>query len=248
MKIEGDREKHVHGFYDEEAADYDEERWSTEAGAETSRVQSEIARTMLDKAPPGLFLELGVGTGRFATTLSNRERPCVALDISRSMLAKTTARSGREGTRDHLRPVQASGLRLPFANASLGACLSLNVFSHLPDAEATLAELSRVIRPGGLVALNFPNTVSPYLPYALAVKLTGRSLRKGVHTRWYTPGEVERLLADAGFIVEETWGQVHYPWAKGALALRALGVVDRAVRSGPLSRLGSILFVLARRA
>lgn len=242
-----EKERHVHGFYEDEAAHYDADRWTTEAGAETSRVQWEIARAMIDRAPPGLFLELGVGTGRFAATLADRQRPCVALDISRAMLGETLSRAEGEGSRSHLRPVQASGLRLPFANAALGACLSLNVFSHLPDAEATLSELSRVIRPGGLVALNFPNTVSPYLPYALAVKLTGKSLRKGVHTRWYTPGEVKRLLGDSGFAVDDTWGQVHYPWARRAFARKALGSVDRAVRHGRLSKLGSILFVLARR-
>lgn len=242
------RESDVHGFYEQEAAGYDEERWQTPAGAETSRVQWEIAHTMLERAPRGLFLELGVGTGRFAATLTSRERPCVALDISRAMLGKTAARAAAEGTRPFLRPVQASGLRLPFANSSLGACLSLNVFSHLPDAEATLAELSRVIRPGGVLAVNFPNALSPYLPYAMGVKLTGTSLRKGVHTRWYTPGEVERILGAARFSVVETWGQIHYPWARGALVQRALARADAAVRHGRLSRLGSILFVLAQRA
>lgn len=242
------REEEVKGFYEQEAASYDEERWTTPGGAETNRVQWEIARAMLDRAPRGLFLELGVGTGRFAATLSSHERPCVALDISPAMLAKATARAAAEGTRPFLRPVQASGLRLPFANSSLGACLSLNVFSHLPDAEATLAELGRVIRPGGVLALNVPNALSPYLPYAMGVKLTGTSLLKGVHTRWYTPGELRRLLAAADFDVVETWGQVHYPWARGSLVRRALGKVDAAVRSGRLSQLGSILFVLAQRA
>jgi ubiquinone/menaquinone biosynthesis C-methylase UbiE len=242
------RESHVRGFYEQEAAAYDEDRWTTPAGIETGRVQSEIARAMLERAPRGLFLELGAGTGRFAATLASRERPCVALDIAPAMLAKTTGRAAAEGTRAHLRPVQASGLRLPFANSSLGACLSLNVFSHLPDAEATLAELSRVIRPGGLLALNFPNAISPYLPYAVAVKATGRSLRKGVHTRWYTPAEVRRILADAHFTVVDTWGQLHYPWARGGIVRHLLGKADAAVRHGRLAQLGSILFVLAQRA
>ncbi len=120
--------------------------------------------------------------------------------------------------------------------------------SHIPDAEAVIDELARVVRPGGIVAINFPNAWSPYLPYALGVRLTGRSLLRGVHTRWYTPREVTRLLRNAGFHIERTWGQIHYPWAHIAPLRRALGRLDAAVRRGPLSKTGSILYTLARRS
>ena len=240
-------ESEVKGFYEKEAADYDDRRWTAAAGVETNRVQIAIAREMVAAAPPGLFLELGVGTGRFAASLASRGRPCVGLDISRQMLGRTAERAARYEQQAHLRLVQASGLALPFANASLGAGLSLNVLSHIPDAEATLAELARVIRPGGLLAVNFPNAWSPYLPYALGVRLTGRSLLRGVPTRWYNPPEVRRMLEDAGFEIVRGWGQLHYPWARGELLRRILARGDAAVREGALSQLGSILYRLARR-
>lgn len=240
-------ESEIREFYEAEAGHYDADRWAHAAGAETDRVQAEIAEALLRAAPPGLFLELGVGTGRFATALAHPERPCLGLDISRAMLRETATRAERAGKGPALRLVQASGLALPFANASLGACASFNVFSHLPNAEATLEELARVLRPGGLLALNFPNALSPYLPYALSVRLTGRSLRKGVHTRWYDPFEIRRILDHAGFSVEDAYGQIHYPWARGTLVRRMLGKADALVRRGALAWTGSIVFVLARR-
>ena len=240
-------EREVKGFYEDEAALYDDRRWTAPGGVETNNVQIAIAEEMLAQAPPGLFLELGVGSGGFAVTLARRGRPCVGLDISRSMLARTAARAREHDQQENLRLVQASGLALPFANASLGAGLSLNVLSHIPDAEATLAELARVIRPGGLLAVNFPNAWSPYLPYALGVRLIGRSLLRGVPTRWYNPPEVRRMLEDAGFEIVRGWGQLHYPWARGELLRRILARGDAAVREGALSQLGSILYRLARR-
>ncbi len=240
-------ERDVREFYEAEAADYDARRWRSPAGAATARVQAAIAREMLERMPPGPFLELGVGTGRFCADLCSAERPCVALDIAAAMLAATARRVAEAGKSEHVRLVRASALALPFAEGSLSACLSFNVFSHLPDAEATLAELSRALRPGGMLALNVPNAWSPYLPYAAAVKLLGTSLLRGVHTRWYSPPEIQRLLAAAGFRIVARWGQLHYPWAPGRLLPALLSPFDRAVRRGPLTGAASTLYVLAER-
>ena len=244
---EEDREGHVRGFYEAEAASYDDRRWHDPAGLATHRVHIKVVRELLAKAPPGPFLELGIGTGRFGATLANAERPCFGLDISRNMLARAAARGQEEGTGGHLALVQASGGSLPFATGSIGACLSVNVLSHLPDPPATVAELGRVIRPGGVFLANWPNAQSPYVPYTLAVRLTGRSLLRGVLTNHYTPREIRALLGRNGFEIEDIRGHLAAPWARLGPLLAVLSGIDAAMRRGWPAWWTNAPFLLARR-
>lgn len=97
-------------------------------------------------------LDLGCGTGaehpqiRRAIGVPGR---LYALDISKVMLA--LARDREAGSC----PVQASAAQLPFRDASIDRVLSTYVFDLLPAEviPAILAEVRRVLRPGGLVAL-----------------------------------------------------------------------------------------------
>jgi SAM-dependent methyltransferase len=50
-----------------------------------------------------------------------------------------------------------SGPRFPFPDASFGACVSNYVIEHVPDAEAHLAEVARVLEPGGVYVFRTPN-------------------------------------------------------------------------------------------
>ncbi len=247
MTTQHGKNRSVQGFYDAEARAYDAERWAHASGAATDRVQAEIVTAMLAQAPPGPFLEVGIGTGRFGVGLSSAERPCLGLDVSLAMLLESARRRRSSGKDAFVWLVQASGTALPFGDATFGACLCINVLSHLRDAGAALAELARVLEPGGVLVANFPNAMSPYLPYALAVRAAGRSLRKGVFTRWYSPREVRRLLGAVGFDVIEVRGQLHHPWARSRWLRKLLGRADAAVRRGALSWRGSIVYVLAVR-
>ena len=64
--------------------------------------------------------------------------------------------------------------RLPFADASADAIFAAGLVNHLPDAEAGLAELARVTRPGGRLVLYHPS---------------GRAALAAWHGRTLSPGE-----------------------------------------------------------
>jgi len=58
--------------------------------------------------------------------------------------------------------VQADGQQLPVKTGGVDVCHSSNVLEHVPDPQQMVAEMVRVVRPGGLVYLSFTNWLSPW--------------------------------------------------------------------------------------
>lgn len=98
-------------------------------------------------APPGgAALDMGCGAGRVAVPAAATGLPIVGIDLDAAMLAE--ARHGAAGLQ--FAPVRGTITRLPFADASFGTVLSINVLHLVPEWQAVLAEALRVLRPGGL--------------------------------------------------------------------------------------------------
>lgn len=92
-------------------------------------------------------LDLGCGTGKLGMLLSDRYR-VTGVDVSEAMLRK--ARRRIEG---RLALIQGSAFRLPFRDASFGGAASAFVLRNLDDLPKSIAELARVLAPGGSIAL-----------------------------------------------------------------------------------------------
>lgn len=128
------------------------------------------------------LLDVGGGTGRAASATDAPER--LVLDASRSMLREASPELAR---------VQASAAALPLAAASVDAALIVDALHHLPDRDRVLAEVARVLRPGGvLVVRDFdPGT------------LRGRLVEAAEHlirmeSRFLGADAVAGMMADAG--------------------------------------------------
>lgn len=100
----------------------------------------------------GRILELGVGTG-ISLPVFGRHSRIVGIDISEPMLRKAQERVERESLAhvDGLAVMDAA--RLGFADASFDCAVAQFVITTVPDPEATLDELARVVRPGGEIVL-----------------------------------------------------------------------------------------------
>ena len=96
---------------------------------------------------PERVVDVGCGTGDLTERLAREaEVPVVAVDLSPRMAALAGARG--------LPALNADIACLPFPDGSFDAVLANRVLYHLPDLDAGLAELARVLRPGGrLVAV-----------------------------------------------------------------------------------------------
>lgn len=89
-------------------------------------------------------LEIGVGTGRVGLSLVERGVPLVGLDLSRPMLDVLRSK----GT---LPVVEGDCVRLPFPAACFHGAVACMVLHLVPPYREALAELRRVVRPGGVV-------------------------------------------------------------------------------------------------
>ncbi len=120
-----------------------------------AELQYEIGDRMLERMDfirlkPQRILDLGAGTGKFTAALMQRYRKAdvIALDIAPAMLAHVQQRGG------WMRKPQcvcADAEVLPFADDSFDFIFSNLMLQWCTDLEATLAELRRVLSPGGLL-------------------------------------------------------------------------------------------------
>lgn len=95
-------------------------------------------------------LDVATGTGAVAERLLARGARVSGVDQSPSMLAAARARLDDHDGR--LRLVEAEAERLPFADASFDALTVTYLWRYVDDPAAVLRELTRVLRPGGVLA------------------------------------------------------------------------------------------------
>ena len=112
------------------------------------------------------LLEVGCGAGQASVLLAVAGFEVTAVDLSRPALARAVRAGGASGATTHL---ACSVTALPFADASFDVVSAQEVLEHLPQPVRALAEMARVVRPGGCLILMGPNLLSPvYSALALA--------------------------------------------------------------------------------
>ncbi|MBE0597261.1 MAG: methyltransferase domain-containing protein [Desulfuromonadales bacterium] len=116
------------------------------------------------RLPAGRLLDAGGGTGRVAWELRRLCRQVVVADFSHRMLLQARDKEG-------LQPVQADVARLPFPDHRFDRALVADALHHFPDQRGAMAELLRVLAPGGRLVIEEPDlTRLPVKAVALAEK------------------------------------------------------------------------------
>lgn len=100
----------------------------------------------------GRVLDIGCGAGYHVRHFSRKSSHVAALDVDGTALALARRRvRSRRATF-----LRYDGERLPFADASFDTVTMLDVLEHVTDRAALVAEISRVLRPGGTCILSVP--------------------------------------------------------------------------------------------
>jgi SAM-dependent methyltransferase len=148
------------------------------------------------------LLDLGCGFGRHAFEAARLGARVVALDAGsdevRGVLGTfaAMAEAGElDPARDRVGVAQGDALALPFADATFDRVIASEVLEHIPDDERAMAELARVLRPGGTMAVTVPRAGPEAVNWALSDEYHDVP---GGHVRIYRRGQLVRRLERAG--------------------------------------------------
>lgn len=137
---------------------------------------------------PGPWLDIGVGTGRFAKKLGID----FGVDPSEEMLRKASERG--------IRVVKAVAEHLPFSSESFGGAAIIITFCFLDDPSKALKECFHILRKGGIVVVGMVPRESSWGKFYLKKKEKGHPFYSGAH--FQTTQEVIKLSGQAGFELE----------------------------------------------
>ncbi len=144
-------------------------------------------------------LDVGSGLGHFSRLLAGYDAEVVSLDIGRRLLARSAVPA----------PVQGSALDLPFADATFDLVVSSECIEHTPAPQRAIAEMVRVLRPGGTLLLTCPNR---RWRWSLTVARLLRWRRFRGLENWPSRRAVGAALAGAGARVRASEGLYLLPF------------------------------------
>jgi ubiquinone/menaquinone biosynthesis C-methylase UbiE len=108
-------------------------------------------REILEPSSGERVLEIGPGTGYYTLDLAQwvgAEGAVEIFDLQQEMLDHTIRRA-REGGLWNVTPTQGDAQKLPYEDDSFDAAVLVTVLGEIPDQDAALGEIARVLRPGG---------------------------------------------------------------------------------------------------
>jgi SAM-dependent methyltransferase len=153
--------------------------------------------------PGERLLDFGCGGGRHTFAAMRQGAVVTALDADPAAVRdaaawvtaileedKETAEAGGQG-----HAVVGDGRVLPFPDGSFDKVIAAEVLEHIPDDESVLAELTRVLRRGGVMAVTVPRCYPEGVNWALSADYHNVA---GGHVRIYRRGQLCRRLRDAG--------------------------------------------------
>ena len=172
------------------------------------------------------LLDLGCGFGRHSYEALKRGAEVVACDLARPEveqvrdLARLLVAEGEVGESVMAAPVQGDAVELPFDDDSFDRVIASEVLEHVTDDESAFAELARVLRPAGRLAVTIPAWLSETVCWKLSSDYHAPAVPGG-HVRVYRLRDVRLKLARAG-LQPGRWHRAHalhtpYWWLRCAV-------------------------------
>ena len=206
--------------------------WDSPSGRRRAARRSEIFARHGGLRPGQRALEVGCGTGIFLEAAATTGADVVALDLSADLLAQARARVAAAGK---VRLSLGNAEQMPFREGSFDAVYGSSILHHL-NIDAALAEVHRVLRPGGRIVFAEPNILNPQVAVMFHLGLTKKYFGVSPDEMAFSRFRAARALRSAGFteIAVKPFDFLHP--ATPARAIDTVARVGRALEAIPLLR------------
>lgn len=148
-----------------------------------------------------IVLDLGCGEGRHVIG-TYLEENITAIGVDLCLTDLITAKSKSHDFVDESDPekyfalMQANGMSLPFSDSTFDKIICSEVLEHIPDYEAVLVEIQRVLKPNGLLCASVPR----FWPESLCWHLSDEyHENEGGHIRIFLEKQLKRKIIEVGF-------------------------------------------------
>ena len=170
---------------------------------EIERSSKRFMRSMVPREQPLDVLDVGCGTGLNASVLNEMGHKVTGVDLSPVAIEKFK-NLGFEG---HVCDIAAG---LPFDAARFDLIYASEVIEHVSDTELFMAELARVLKPGGRLMLSTPN--SAFWPFRLVGLMgwTVTEVQHPGHLRFFSKRSLKGAIEAAGLVDVEMSGRHMY--------------------------------------
>lgn len=184
------------------------------------------------------LVDVGCGNGAQTLLFADSFDRVTGVDIDPAFLARFEQSVQDQGLSGRVQGLLGEGGRLPLPDACADCVTSFTVLEHVPDQRAALAEMRRILRPGGRLLLTVPNrwwvfethgADLPLLPWNRVplVSWWPKSLHdRYARARIYRKREIRGLLGEAGFTLDAVFNLTApmdmIAWAPLRRAVRAV--------------------------
>ena len=146
-------------------------------------------------------LEFGAGTGTAALKLAPDAARYVATDFSADMITIAREKAAAEGG-SKAEFVVTTPETAAFADGSFDVAIGLNILHLIKTRSAALAELHRMLKPGGLLITKTPCLSEMNFMIRLLVPVM-QAIGRAPYVEFFTATQLEREIAGAGFEITE---------------------------------------------
>ena len=220
-------------FYERFAADFDARMNRYEVGKRLRLIFEDVLGS--HDLNGVQLLDAGCGTGLFSECASRRGAEVTSMDVGEGLLAEVAKKC-------ESRRVVGDVQSLPFDDGAFDVVICTEVIEHVVSPTRGIAELARVLRPGGTLVLSTPNRL-----WHPAIRLAG-ALRLRPYEgfeNWIGWSTLERAVTEAGLTIGRRTGFNALPFVLPA-TYRLIDRLDR-LGDGPLGRLMINMLVVASR-
>jgi ubiquinone/menaquinone biosynthesis C-methylase UbiE len=211
--------RRVRAFHDRIAGDYERIRYGRPSVTQAANlIRRDLAMRMIASVS-GRMLDVGCGPGTYSLQLTREDRRVFAVDVSLNMLREMQQATRRRSLA--VGAVNSDLVRLAVRANSIDGVVCIGVLGYVADPRVAMAEIHRVLKPGGFAVVQISNAGSvtewieermlPWIKQRLGIR-PAKGYGRDFDVQAYTKRHFDRLVEEQGFeLIDWDFYNFHIP-------------------------------------